>query len=235
MNTEQDQIRLLTAMAQRLRHDPRFMAHVLAAYQEQEGLDVEGLARNLGMLPEMVVRLALCERPAAGTPGFAEQVRELSDYTLIDEALLARVIERVDRPAEQAQHSSLPAQVSLSNLPARLLAAARGLAMAFAKRPAPLLAGAAGLILFVAAGILLWQAHRKAPDLAKDSPQPVATSPATMPEGAAASASPAIEPSATPHPPASHPESGDLLARVSVNLEEHSFLRGAGEAGKSGQ
>ena len=54
---------LLKSLAQRLEADPRFMAYALAQYRRQEGIGVEELAQSLGMMPEMMARLALCLRP----------------------------------------------------------------------------------------------------------------------------------------------------------------------------
>jgi hypothetical protein len=86
----------LSSLAFRLRRDPRYMAYALAAYQRQENLSDEELAETLSVLPELVVRLALCRRPAASAPQFAEQVRELADFTLTDEAQLAGILRQVD-------------------------------------------------------------------------------------------------------------------------------------------
>ena len=72
----------LSALALKLRRDPRYMAYALAAYQQQENLSDKELAETLSILPELIVRLALCRRPAASAPQFAEQVRELADFTL---------------------------------------------------------------------------------------------------------------------------------------------------------
>lgn len=87
---------LLRAMAGKLSNNAEFMAFALAVYQQQEGLDDSALAKKLQTLPDMLVRLALCKRPSAHSTEFAEQVRELSDYTLIDERLLAEVIRMAD-------------------------------------------------------------------------------------------------------------------------------------------
>ena len=86
----------LITLASRLRSDPRYMSYVLAAYQRQENLTDEDLAQELGTLPMLIVRLALCRRPASSSPQFAEQVREIADYTLTDEAQLANILRQVD-------------------------------------------------------------------------------------------------------------------------------------------
>jgi len=87
---------LLRAMAAKLSNNPEFMAFVLANCQQQEGLDELALAKRLQTLPDMLVRLALCKRPSAHSTEFDVQVRELSDYTLIDERLLAELIRMAD-------------------------------------------------------------------------------------------------------------------------------------------
>jgi hypothetical protein len=89
-------IKPMAMLARRLQHDPRFMAYVLVAYQQQEGIKAEDLALELGTLPEMLERLALCQRPPSDSPRFAELLREIADYTLTDEALLANILRRVD-------------------------------------------------------------------------------------------------------------------------------------------
>jgi hypothetical protein len=94
--SDQETINPFSGLALKLQRDPRFMAYVLAAYQRQESLSDEELAEALGTLPELITRLALCRRPAASAPQFAEQVRELADYTLTDEAQLAGILRQVD-------------------------------------------------------------------------------------------------------------------------------------------
>jgi len=86
---------LFKSLAQRLETDPRFMAHAMELYRRQEGVEIEELAQSLGLLPEMMARLALCLRPDARSPQFAEQVREIADYTLADEAQLANLLRQV--------------------------------------------------------------------------------------------------------------------------------------------
>jgi hypothetical protein len=86
---------LLKSLAQRLETDPRFMAYALAQYRLQEGIEVEEIAQSLGMMPEMMARLAVCLRPDASSPQFAEQVREIADYTLADEGRMANLLRQV--------------------------------------------------------------------------------------------------------------------------------------------
>ncbi|HMF56515.1 MAG TPA: hypothetical protein VK619_09235 [Pyrinomonadaceae bacterium] len=94
--TEQELSAPLLMLANRLRRDPLYMAYVLATYQAQENLTDEALAHELGTLPLMVVRLSLCKRPDALSSDFAEQVCEIADYTLVDEAKLAHILRRID-------------------------------------------------------------------------------------------------------------------------------------------
>jgi hypothetical protein len=94
MKDATDKLRL-ESLARRLETDPRFMAYALALYRRQEGLEVEELAQYLGLIPEMMARMALCLLPDTRSPLFAEQVREIADYTLADEAQLANLLRQV--------------------------------------------------------------------------------------------------------------------------------------------
>ncbi|QQS46481.1 MAG: hypothetical protein IPM66_21675 [Acidobacteriota bacterium] len=85
----------LSGLTRRLQSDPRFMAYALAVYQEQEGFGEEELAQALGIMPEMLSRLAMCKRPEACSPEFATQVHEIADYTVADEARLANLLRQV--------------------------------------------------------------------------------------------------------------------------------------------
>ncbi len=100
---------LLKSLARRLETDPRFMAHALAQYRRQEGIETEELARSLGMAPEMMARLALCLRPDASSPQFAEQVREIADYSLADEGQLANLLRQVSGLEKLGQLRQAPA------------------------------------------------------------------------------------------------------------------------------
>jgi hypothetical protein len=82
-------------LVKRSRDIPFFMAYVLARYQDQEGLSDEDLANLLGTLPDLVCRLAMCRKPEADSANFAESVRQIADYTLVDESLLANIIRQV--------------------------------------------------------------------------------------------------------------------------------------------
>ncbi len=99
----------LTGLARRLQSDPRFMAYALAVYQEQEGLEEEELAQALGIMPEMLSRLALCKRPDDRSPEFAAQVREIADYTLADEAQLANLLRQISGLEKMARRGGEPA------------------------------------------------------------------------------------------------------------------------------
>lgn len=129
MSMEADPTKLLLALSRRLQGDPRFMAHVLSVYSEQEGLGEDDLARELDSPPELLVRLALCKRPDADSVDFAEQVQRLSDYTLIDEDLLTRIIRQVDSLAALAEYPGVLGPEASTEAPVNLgsgvLAAAR--------------------------------------------------------------------------------------------------------------
>lgn len=125
--SEQELSAPMSALARRLRHDPRYMAYVLASYQTQEKLTDEELGLELGLLPLLAVRLSLCKRPDSMSPDFADQVREIADFTLVDEEKLAHVLRQVDAVAKLTGRPTalfVPEQESRHPL-AGLLAAAR--------------------------------------------------------------------------------------------------------------
>ena len=114
----------LTAFARRFQNDPQFMASALAAYQTHEGLGAEDLAQTLGIWPEMLTRLALCRRPSADAPQFAEQVRAIADYTMTDEAQLANILRQVDGLEKLARR---PASLDVSGAEVKTVAPLTGL------------------------------------------------------------------------------------------------------------
>lgn len=83
-------------LAKRLRHDPRSMSYALANHYRQDELDVVPMAESLGISTDLLIRLALCKRPDSASEEFANQVREIADYTLTDEAQLASLLRQVD-------------------------------------------------------------------------------------------------------------------------------------------
>lgn len=86
----------LADLADRLQSNPTYMAWVLHAYGRKEGLSSDRMISRLGTSADMLTRLALCKRPEADSPLFAEQVRQIAEYTAIDASLLANVIRQVD-------------------------------------------------------------------------------------------------------------------------------------------
>lgn len=214
MNNDEQSIQLLTALAQRLRSDPEFMAHTLARYQQQQGLDESALAAELGALPEMVLRLALCRRPAPDAPDFAGQVRALADFTLLDEARLTRVIRRVDQWAE----AEVP-----RGFRAKWLAAARAAWAVLVPARVPLWASAAGLIFFAVTGVLLWRTYHQtpAPRIAQQRPQPTVT----LAEAAPGSPAPKATAAQSGNNPTTAVPQPEILL-VKVDLEDYASLRG---------
>jgi hypothetical protein len=86
----------LVGLARRLRENPDFMAYVLAVYQAQEHLQNDDLVDRLNLRANMLARLALCKRPSAESPDFADQVRQIAAYAGVEPAVLAAVIRQVD-------------------------------------------------------------------------------------------------------------------------------------------
>jgi hypothetical protein len=56
----------------------------------------------------MLVRLALCKRPVAESPQFAEQARQIAAYTHIDAAQLAHIVRQVDSLAKLSERPEAP-------------------------------------------------------------------------------------------------------------------------------
>lgn len=127
--TDQESFSPLANLVRRLRSNPRYMSYVLAAYQKQENLTDEDLVQELGTLPALMVRLALCKRPASSSIQFAEEVREIADYALTDEAQLASILRQVDGLEKLAALSAISATLEAEEQPGHsfsgLLAAAR--------------------------------------------------------------------------------------------------------------
>ncbi len=86
-------VSLLRMLADRLRGDPQYFAHILDWYARTERITEAELAERLGVIKEMLPRLGLCKVPAAGND-FAERLRAISDYCLIDEYELANILRR---------------------------------------------------------------------------------------------------------------------------------------------
>jgi hypothetical protein len=89
-------IEALARLAGRLESNRDFIAYVLAAYRKQERMSEEELAATFSVTPALLVRLALCRRPAEGSPDFTDRLRRIADATLIDEAQLANVLRQVE-------------------------------------------------------------------------------------------------------------------------------------------
>jgi hypothetical protein len=85
----------LLGLAHRLRGDPEFMAYVLKTYQRQERLSDDALSQYLNTTPATLPRLALCRRPASDSLQFADQIRQIADYTGVDAVQLANMVRQV--------------------------------------------------------------------------------------------------------------------------------------------
>ena len=115
-------------LAKRLRHDPRSMSYALANHYRQDELDAVPLAESLGISTELLIRLALCKRPDPASEEFANQVREIADYTLTDEAQLASLLRQLDALEKFAELEGSALDMAVESHPLPLtgvLAAAR--------------------------------------------------------------------------------------------------------------
>lgn len=83
--------RLITLAKER----PNLLAGPLDLYKEQEGLDDEQLAAQLGCELGAIARLALCERPRPH-PHFREDVERIAAYIQVDTLQLATLIRAIE-------------------------------------------------------------------------------------------------------------------------------------------
>jgi hypothetical protein len=84
----------LEALAARAAAEPFFLASVLAAYAQSEGLDDAGLAAALGCPPGELAMLRLCRAPSAAAEDFWEDVRRIAERFGLDAHRLAEVVKR---------------------------------------------------------------------------------------------------------------------------------------------
>ena len=101
-----------STIASRLSSNPAFMAYALRRYAEMEGLTAEQVAAELGTLPELCDRLALCRRPMTDDPEFSKAVHHLADYALIDAGDLANLLRLVEAVAVIGEAVDIPLQAA---------------------------------------------------------------------------------------------------------------------------
>jgi hypothetical protein len=85
---------ILGRAAARARTRPEFLANVLAAYQDIEGMAETRLRKHLGVTMANWARFQLCLRPRAEV--FLKDVTQIADEFGIDRGILAAIIRRVD-------------------------------------------------------------------------------------------------------------------------------------------
>lgn len=86
----------LERLAERLEKDPQFMAFLLKRYCGVEGWTVDRMIDFLKTDKSTYTRLALCKRPEADASNFAEQVRQIAEYTQILAGLIAGIVRQMD-------------------------------------------------------------------------------------------------------------------------------------------
>ncbi|MGI8913621.1 MAG: hypothetical protein ACR2JY_07530 [Chloroflexota bacterium] len=73
-----------------------YMAGLLAAYQEMQGMDERQLAAELGCTLERLPLLGLCREPRREQGRFAADVREIAGYAGANVGRLAQLVRTVD-------------------------------------------------------------------------------------------------------------------------------------------
>ena len=71
---------LLDRVVQWAEGKPRLIAHALAVYRRDHGLDDTALAALLDCAPEMLPYVALCSAPVPGSPDFDAEVADIAGY-----------------------------------------------------------------------------------------------------------------------------------------------------------
>jgi hypothetical protein len=84
----------LEALAARAAGEPFFLAQVLAAFAQSEGLDDAGVAAALGCPPGELAMLRLCRTPRTENPEFWEDVSQVAGRFGIDPQRLAEAVKR---------------------------------------------------------------------------------------------------------------------------------------------
>jgi hypothetical protein len=87
---------LLRKAAQRASRRPHFLAAVLRAYQELQGMDEKQLADELDCRPADLPRLGLCRRPTSEPGAFRQDVERIAASCGVSALALARLVRTVD-------------------------------------------------------------------------------------------------------------------------------------------
>lgn len=103
----------LDRLAQLAQARPNLLAGPLKLYQEQEGLDDEQLAAQLGCDVEALARLALCERPRPA-PRFREDVARIARYIQADPLQLAMLIRAAETRASLTREKGMSSPTLLA-------------------------------------------------------------------------------------------------------------------------
>ncbi len=220
----QENISILAPLVARLGSDPAFMAHTLAAYQAREGLSDQALAEQMGATPEMITRLALCRRPDSEGTHLAAQMQALSDYTLISEAALTKLIRRAAITTEAPTEIASLHLRSLRQVWSVLVTGGRG----------PALVGALAILLIVLGFIALARRSPAPPQQAQYKSEETATPPVLSPPHATQSIAPApaVTPPSVPRrtspTAASTSQAPELIATIKLDLSKVDLQRGIG-------
>jgi hypothetical protein len=123
--------RTLNRIAESAAELPQMMASLLRAWARREGLFTdERIMQRLGVDALGLRRLRLCTRPDGASAHFAAQLKQVADYTGIDDLLLANLVRQADAiealgPRTIEETAGAPGRVGGSLPAARMMAAAR--------------------------------------------------------------------------------------------------------------
>jgi hypothetical protein len=97
----------LSKLAKRASQTPDFFGSLLSAFQQQEDLTTNELAKFLGMRAQLLPRLALCRRPRSDSSDFAKEIREIARFTETNPDMLLTILRRVEALEALAAHNKI--------------------------------------------------------------------------------------------------------------------------------
>jgi hypothetical protein len=159
--------RLLTEMRQRLRSNPEYLANLFGVYQQQTELDDEGLAEELQVGRENLIRLALCRCPDTNSDAFVAQVKQLASYAGVETTILLRVIQQARLLQKEARPRGKPIAVGELVSRSSSQSAFRDFAAAFSGHATPILVSAL-ILATVTAGVFYLYREIVAPQKVSD-------------------------------------------------------------------
>lgn len=202
------------------------MAYVLALYRQLEGIDELALARKLGTMPELVLRLALAKRPDSDSSDFDSLIQQLSDSALVDPVALKAIICEVERSAKRGSVAKVREDAGVETGALTIganLASPIGYRWHLSRAKwVWAMAGVASLLLGILGATALWNNWNEAPSTgtATESRRPPSASPAHSNADHSSAHRPPTSEGASDLSKAGPPKhSTDLIAKATIEID----------------